>query len=760
VTAVATTPASDPVWGRAAGAARAALIGGGATAAALPAAGVAFGPGWLGPLVVAVGGAAFVSLVVRIAVDRGAAVVLVVAHLLAAPLVAAIVVSPAADGATALGGLGDATARLLSSLPPVDPRGPEMALAVMATWWATALATGVAARPEAGAAVVAPGAALFAAGLAVGDPRRTLPTESPAAVAAAAGLVLVAAVLRRSAAVAAAGPAGGAGAVPSRPLRAAARLVTGAVVVAIAVGVAVVVTPRVPGLVGRERVDVRAGRDVPVDVRLGESPLDAVPTARRADEPTTRFTARVDLPAGHDARLAWRLAVLDRLGPDGWSASPTTYVRAGSVLGAPPADEAARRGAAHVELDLGPAPAATPALPTLDRPTGVTPSGLAVDRRSGLLAVPAGSDRPLRLSLDVALPTLRPADLVTATAPRRDPGPEVPDPVRLRVQQITGGVRQPLQVLQLISRALSADPSLTLDPTRTGLTRTAVVLEALQAGASGGAATVNDAQLAAAFALLARADGLQVRLVVGHLTPVAGREAEIEVTDASLTVWPEVLLDDLGWVPFPVRAPAGGSTVAPDPLTTGSGGVVDGAFDQQAAADRAEQSRAGQEARAPVPPPAPTSAAGGSRWWVPVVVLAGVVVLALAGLGPGRRLVRRRRRRSGSPAARVVGAWDDVVESLARARLGVSADRTRPEVRDVAAELVDEDADAQVGVEVRWLTGQADGVAFGAAEPSAADAARAWAAAARVRTAARRSLPPARRVLTTVQPARRPRPSG
>ncbi|CAN5619009.1 hypothetical protein BH24ACT4_BH24ACT4_15050 [soil metagenome] len=738
--------------------ARGSLVGLATVLVALSAADGVYGPGWAGPVVGAAVAAAAVNVVVRVALASGTGPVLVIAHAVGSLLWSAVAVRPAVDGATSLGGLTDASARLLSTLPPVDARGPELALAVMVTWGAVAAASTLASRRGAGLISGLPAVLIFVLALLVGDPRRVPPDRWSALLAAVIGLVLLLTALERS--------SQGAGrrnrwrAVDARRrLRLVARGVSGTTVVIVAVAVAVVAVPSVPGLDRRERVDLRDQRDLPVDVRLTESPLDAIPRARRAEDPPVRFRATVELPKGHDSRLAWRIALLDSLGPGGWSQSPTAYVRAGSVLGAPPDDQADARARAQVDLELGEAFAGVPTLPTLDRPTSISPSGLAFDRRDGMLAVPVGTDRPQRMSMDVALPVLTEADLLCATAPREEPGDDVPASLLLRAAQITGGTRQPLRVLSLITDALARDRSLTLDPTTTGLTRTALVASALEAGASGETEVINEAQLAAAFALLARADGLVVRLAVGYLTPVTGPTETLAVTDEALTVWPEVRFDGLGWVPFPPRPPAGDGESSTAPPEGGSQGVVDGAIDSQTdAAARAAERSSGGPVPSPPAPPVADGPAGEPPGLLIVAVVIGAAIVALLAVGPLERGRRRRRRRRGGPRTRIVGAWDDVMDSLARSGTTVSTDRTRPEVLDLARARLGSTGPTPDGL--AWLANRTDGVVFGAEDGEAAEGDRAWQVAGATRAATRRPQRRRDRLLVLFLPPPRHRPAG
>jgi len=54
---------------------------------------------------------------------------------------------------------------------------------------------------------------------------------------------------------------------------------------------------------------------------------------------------------------------------------------------------------------------------------------------------------------------------------------------------------------------------------------------------------------ATAFTLLARAEGIPARYVQGYCVPIRSNE-EVLVTSSMAHAWPEVYLDDVGWIPF------------------------------------------------------------------------------------------------------------------------------------------------------------------------------------------------------------------
>ncbi|MBA3282450.1 MAG: hypothetical protein H0U29_09495, partial [Acidimicrobiia bacterium] len=162
-------------------------------AAAAPAVGQVYGSGWLVPVGGAVLFAVAIDVAIRLLIGRGHPVVLVALHSLGLLLWTSVSVQPALDGTTAFGGATDGVARILTAVPPVDPRGPELAVAVLAAWLVAALTAAVLARPRPSLLGVVPTLALFAGGLVLGDPKQVLSDGSPFVLIAVCGLVLVAA---------------------------------------------------------------------------------------------------------------------------------------------------------------------------------------------------------------------------------------------------------------------------------------------------------------------------------------------------------------------------------------------------------------------------------------------------------------------------------------------------------------------------------------------------------------------------------------
>jgi transglutaminase-like putative cysteine protease len=177
-------------------------------------------------------------------------------------------------------------------------------------------------------------------------------------------------------------------------------------------------------------------------------------------------------------------------------------------------------------------------------------------------------------------------------------------------------------------------------------------------------------QYAAAAGLLARLNGLSSRVVVGYLLPDnRWLNGAAEVRAGDISAWLEVEVPRVGWIPVDVtpdrtREPseqeAGVSTVdvaVPNPPPDLPPPEVPPAFDQQQ--EPSEDVDDGED-QGPDP----------RNWVSPMVLAVGVgagaptsVLLAgaLAVLALKARR-RARRRRAPDPAARVAGAWYELVD--------------------------------------------------------------------------------------------------
>jgi hypothetical protein len=226
-------------------------------------------------------------------------------------------------------------------------------------------------------------------------------------------------------------------------------------------------------------------------------------------------------------------------------------------------------------------------------------------------------------------------------------------------------------------------------------------------------------QFAAAYAVLARIDGLPTRVAVGFTTGTAKGHGEYHVTGADAHVWPEVYLGPAtGWTSYE-PTPAGAGEPNGIGVNSGSRASTQGPQGASTAstASTITPSHHTVPPRVPVPSTVPlvtrgATAASGAQdgTWVltvfaaVVAVVAGVVAAvwarrrARAGrpvLDGLRRLARRRRRGDGSdPTAEVLEQWHHAVWVLERARLG----------RRPAETLKEHAARLQSLAGTRWLT--------------------------------------------------------
>ncbi|MEU7823563.1 transglutaminaseTgpA domain-containing protein [Catellatospora sp. NPDC049133] len=598
----------------------------------------------------------------------------------------------------------DGWAHLLATTVPADP-APLLATGPFLLVWLAAAITGeLLARTTRTAWVLMPGAVVFAASCALAG-------GTAYAVAAAAAFTLGGVLLLRARARDLRSPA---------PVTArAARVARAGAAAVAAVAVAAAVTPQLPA---RPRLDPRDHVTVPDTALTGVNPLDRVtPWLSAPDTELFRVTGDGPLPQ----RLA--LVALDAYDGRAWT-STARYRPAGS--GVPSAPSGGRRLTVEVAVTgLGGV-----ALPSVERPVRLDgPATLAVDPDTGLLLDTGGLAPGLRYTMTSLVPALpQPADVDAAP---RDPAPAtalppgVPAEIDALARTAVGGETRPGAQARLLAAYLWArvrnDPG---SAPGHGYGR----LAAVAATGVGGAE-----QIAALYAVAARGLGLPVRLVVGFTVPDGANGL---VHSGDVAVWPQVRLGGLGWVSFgPTARAAPGWQAAPPPtaaplpstpprLVPGAGAPTPG---DQLAAD------------GPLPVRRPD--------W-PLIALIAAALLATAWLSPrvARALRRRRRRTRLDPAERVAAAFQEVVDTAARAgtpvahsatvrqaldRVDTAIDRRRPPDTDFAPRQVDLHV-------LRELTERA---VYGARPLTTAEADDAWARADRLRRRLRRPVPRRRR---------------
>ncbi len=435
----------------------------------------------------------------------------------------------------------------------------------------------------------------------------------------------------------------------------------------------------------RQPVNLRTAISPPVDLGNTPNPLYQLPAWQRESR-TVMFTATVD-PAWLQAPTDWRLVSLDVYDGTGWSTDASAST-AGNVLALPSGVSPGLLGPeVHVTVHLRALTA--PWIPTAGVPTGVSPADLQFDPGSSELVGPTGSTRtfalsgrlpePARSSLDAA-GIGSGASVVALTA--------VPAcfPAALRglATRATAGLQRPDQQAVAIEQILATKGGFHLNASGTPGSSCAR-LSTFASTRSG-----TEEQYATAFALMVRSVGLPSRVAMGFTAgAINAARRQTVVTGSDATVWPEVQLGRLGWVAFdPVPSATGrGNGAGGGPATTipvSQQGLNQ--VRQTVAANQSATSIPGQHP-APSTSPQPKSTSGGVPWLL-VVVLA---LVAAAGLGVLVRIIARRHRRNvrraaPDPTTRVMGAWNELLDSLAPFRVPVGS-LTPIEVSAVAGEL-------------------------------------------------------------------------
>ena len=428
-----------------------------------------------------------------------------------------------------------------------------------------------------------------------------------------------------------------------------------------------------------------AGDDHPYDPRADQAPpLEDVATidplsllagwALDRDDPVL-FTAEGPVAD------RWRLAVLDRYDPaTGWS-SRSSYVAAGSRVPAPDVPDTAAAPGSAQEREVTIDELAGVWLPTTGRPTGVDGLDAHVDPATTMLVHGPGlaPGRRYHLTSD---PGTALDDCTGATAPVRPPDPDVGSTISVEVLSyataITRGSTSACEQAQRIEAYLRSDNFAFSAEAPSGATMARIADLLTPAGNGDGGSdgegggdppdpkSGTSEQFATAFALLARASGLEVRVAVGFRSGESVGDAQrVHASDA--LAWAEVRFPERGWVAF-------------DP-TPGSGDDPESAELTIPPVPPAPTTTSGPVTTVPTATTLPTTTTtddpGGSctgddcaeAGALPLWLAAGLLlVVPVGGLLLAIALVRRQRRsarRQRSAAAdRVIGAWRQCLVEL------------------------------------------------------------------------------------------------
>ena len=411
-----------------------------------------------------------------------------------------------------------------------------------------------------------------------------------------------------------------------------------------------------------------------------------------------------------------------------------------------------------------PTPLPVPLLPMFERPARVDGPPIAVDSVHGMVVPDEGLSFPVRYSMVSTVPLTTFGDVPAAD------GVAAPDSVQTAgdlelpadstnamvtaarfVASITG--RRPVPTIEFLQEAMIAieRADRRLDP----------VSGKPSGGALGGtslsqvinAVTVNRSatpeQFATFFALVARYLGVPARVATGFLIRSTSSTSVLpagsyEVRGRDAWTWVEIPVAGIGWVvadPTPLATTSVG-TPPPEQVqaspTTLPAPKANAVPRNQAVGGHAVARRVqihGHEN------------SGTAGWAVAAIVSGGVALLLLAAVGVPAAIRRRRskKRFSPDPALLAGGAWLELLDTLSRAGMDVSAGWTSSEVAAEAGRHFGADVPSRV----EQVGAVADRAMCSLADPPDWDAAiGAWQAQGNLGRDIHRRLDPRQRALS------------
>jgi transglutaminase-like putative cysteine protease len=628
-------------------------------------------------------------------------------------------------------------ARMLTVAPPADTWDQLVVIPVLVVWCAVFAAVTLTIRTLSPLAPVAPPLVAFVlALLCVGNQ----PGEHTAATAAFLTATVALLLIRVHRTATGTVPSGPRPWRRTRPILTAGLTLTGTVLCGVLGGQAL------PLASGQHRFDPRDLRPPPITLADTLTPLTTLKPQLTQNPPRPLFTVRINQE--NAARVSQvRTAALDAFDGTTWTTTDT-YRVAGSHLTPDPALTNAAPVAARIEVTDLPGPF----LPTLGWPSHIAaarhnPGAIGFNTRSGVLVSTAPTLRGLRYDIegtissrDEELP-LAPPTTSTEFARYRELPTDTPTWLKVLARQRIGTQPTPYAQLTELARYLQSRPySLRAPPGHAyaALTRLLSDNHTDDVGSAGYAE-----QYAAAFAVLARALGYPARVAVGYRLHDY-HDGAYAVTTSDAHAWPEVHFTGYGWVSFEPTDTSNTTDIPPPPPP-----------DIPLVAPLRPNPPPGPPPAAQ-PSPAKTGTQPGFDWagvlrgTVPLVVGIVALVPCTAALVTAEKTRRRRRRRTaGDPAARVLGAWHELIDRLAER--GVTA------AVSLTAQEVARHAEAALGPAAISVTAAAPLATAAVFEPSQLDqraAERAWQLATQLHT----DLYPRRVSLGRLRAAMSPRP--
>jgi transglutaminase-like putative cysteine protease len=652
----------------------------------------------------------------------------------------------------AVEGLANGWARMLSIGLPADVTGELLVTPVFLTG-AVSLAAILALRSRATLAPLLPPLLGFVAALAftASRPERQLGVT---AGLLAAGLVL--ALLRANrlgatdhrgpmvAAAGAAAPAATTGRAGRGRAAMLGRVAFGLPIIALVTAFGVAGTAALPIATGEHRFDPRRLRDQQLEVDDTLSPLVQLKAQLETKPPVELFTVTLEAPTRGAPVDRLRTAALDTYDGALWTTNDR-FIVTGRTL---PVGQPLRGRVVPVTQRVSVDRLAGPFLPAAGRPAAMTARDFGFDPDSGVLVTSrtrlrgyryvaqSVAAKPTGNQLRAALPNPDPSLAGASTPP-----PDVPAELVALADRVTASQASPFGQLRAIERYLrSRYPySLRSPPGHS--------FGALRRMLFGNRAERHSyaEQHAAAFALLARVKGFPARVAVGYLLDQRNAEGPDTwtVTTANAHAWPEINLQDYGWVAF---EPTDVRNTAPDFLKrnpdAGTGGDA-----------------RSQPAPSVVPPEiipeldpygeGVTGLAARARRILPWAALAGAGVVAAALLVVlAKQQRRRRRRRAKTGAGRILGAWQELTDRLRERGVGVSSSLTPNEVAERARASLGE----RPASPVAQLAPIVSAAIYASFEPDQQAVEQAWRLEGLARRELGRLTPPAVRVRALVDP--------
>lgn len=636
---------------------------------------------------------------------------------------------PTVDALVALaGGVVTGVPKMLTIGLPADVTADLLVPPAVLGWVAGAAAVASCLRTTSVAAPAGPPLVVFVAGLVVIAP---VPGDRLPLTGVFVLLLLLLLLLRSNRLAAATGEgidAGDADAVgldlTSRRWHSTlARVAFGLPAVAGATALALLAGALLPIADGSDRADPRDLRER--TFRLTETLSPLVQLRPQLTEPARQlFTVTVTNVRGGDFRPdRVRTAALDTFDGSLWTGTRDFDVAGTTLPGFVPLDAPTQQVRLDVEVDA----LVAPFLPVVGEPERlegavVAGGGVAFDRARSTAVSTSTAPGPFRYSVigevrpqDTAVRQAGPSEESVGGADTVLPSPPawVRDLADLAIGDRTTSMSQLLALEEFLRKQAYSTQALP-GHSYGALKRVLLGVAADRIG--------NAEQYSAAFALLARSRGYPARVAVGYQLRQENRDGDrytVNTTDAH--AWPEVLLENYGWVAFePTDAR---SPVAPQPPR--SPDVTLGAADRDQQVEDPER----------LGPATPAEVA--SRIGIGLLVLAGVAVLLGVAVVSAKAVRRRRRARRGPPAQRVVAAWSEVVDQLREAGLLVPVSRTTSEV---AADARRSLAAVAAVASIDQLAPLVTSAVYAPEEPTEQTAARAWALASDARRQIDRSL--------------------